>query len=88
MTGTTPAANGDDNGNGKRPRRAGHVLATLGLVVVTAGAVGGLIWGAVVQDDASASTTLGLIATTGIGALAILAGAKRAEKNDQNGEDR
>lgn len=52
----------------------------LGLIVVTGATVAGLCYRAVIEGDGQAVTTMGTIATLGIGGLLALAGAKKEDQ--------
>lgn len=68
-----------------RERREVAILATLGLIGCTVGAVGGVAYGVIVNDGDAA--VLGTIGSLGVGALATLAGARASRKDDPSARD-
>lgn len=73
-----PQPNVPANGNGSdKDRRPPALLAARGLVVISGGAVGGLIYDLAVNGNQQALTQLGTLATLGVGGLLALAGAKK-----------
>lgn len=57
-----------------------QTMATLFLGTIATGAVGCLGYAAVINQETTAQTTLGLLGTTAVGGLMVLAGAKRSEE--------
>lgn len=62
----------------KSPRPAA-LLAALGLVVITGGAVAGLVYDLAINNSAQSLTQLGTLATLGVGGLLALAGARKGD---------
>lgn len=62
-----------------KSRRSTALLAALGLVAITGGAVAGLVYDAIINGGAPSIAQLSTIATLGVGGLLALAGVK--EKN-------
>lgn len=59
-----------------KERRPITFLAAFGLVVITAGAAGGIAYDLVVNGRSESLTQLGTLATLGLGGLLALAGAR------------
>jgi hypothetical protein len=69
----------ETNGNGKT-RRTASLLAAMGLVLITGGAVGGLVYDLTLGDNSEQTLTqIGTIATLGVGGLLALAGARKEQ---------
>lgn len=59
-----------------KSRRPAALLATFGLVAITAGAVGGLVYSVIVNGDQQSLVQLGTLGTLGLGGLLALSGGK------------
>ena len=60
-----------------RERRPVTLLATIGLIGVTGGAVAGLVYDSIVNGNAPSIAQLGTLATLGFGGLLALSGNKQ-----------
>lgn len=59
-----------------RERRPATLLAALGLIAVTSGAVGGIVYDLAINGNSVSLTHLGTLATLGMGGLLALAGGR------------
>ena len=70
-----------------KKRRGVELLAAFGLVVITGGAVGGLVWRVIAYDDATATSSLAILATAGLSGLLVIAGGKKHKEDPPDGDD-
>lgn len=73
------ASNSDLTAEIAKSRRPAALLASLGLIVITGGAVGGITYDLVVNGNAQSLTILSTLATLGMGGLLALSGTKRSD---------
>lgn len=62
-----------------KSRRPAALLAAVGLIAITGGAVGGITYDLVINGNAQSLTILSTLATLGMGGLLALSGTKRSE---------
>lgn len=76
----TPQPYDPDRDGNYKARRPVTLLAAFGLIAVTVGAVGGLVYDLAINGGTASLTQLGTLATLGVGGLLALAGNRQSDK--------